>query len=245
MAYEVAPSKIKQDELIDVASCIIDAHPGISLPPREKLTAVFSKEYQPDSQQPDLTKYDETLKTTTDLINTHRKQTFKLADEEAAGYTILGKYAVCFSQILSDELSRLVMYWNQMVAAKRGQNPTADTAIIMLLESSGSLGAETIPVVVYEYKPVVDPQFEMLNEKDLVEALLQASYCLRYYKISQMIHCLTDLRRWHYFKVKTSSDNMMNIEWWHLIDHTFPLSVDIFTKHAGFIINEVKKLVNH
>ena len=159
---------------------------------------------------------------------------------------MLGIYAVNFSEILSEELSKVMMYWNQMMTAnnkERGQNPTSDTAIIMLLESSAtSLDPKKIPVVVYEYKPAVHRDPERVNDCDLMEALLQASYCLRFYNVSQMIHCLTDLSTWHYFKVKRSisSDKLMNIEWWHLIDHTFPLNMEIVTKHAGFLITEVK-----
>lgn len=101
----------------------------------------------------------------------------------------------------------------------------------MLLESSAtSLDPKKIPVVVYEYKPAVHQDPERVNDCDLMEALLQASYCLRFYNVSQMIHCLTDLSTWHYFKVKrsTSSDKLMNIEWWHLIDNTFPLNMENF-----------------
>ena len=130
---------------------------------------------------------------------------------------------------------------------KRGQNPTSDTAIIALLESSATpLDPRKIPVVVYEYKPAVHQDPKRVNDCDLMEALLQASYCLRFYNIPQMIHCLTDLSTWHYFKVKRStSSHKLNIEWWHLIDHTVSLNIEIVTKHAGFLITEVKKLFDH
>ena len=82
-----------------------------------------------------MTKCDGTLNTITDLTGIKK-------NVEAAGYTMLGIYAVHFSEILSEELSKVMMYWNQMMTAnnkKRGQNLTSDTAIIMLLESSATL----------------------------------------------------------------------------------------------------------
>ena len=172
--------------LFEVASYIIDIQPGRLVPAKERLvTAVFGEKYKQPDSQPDLTKCDGTLKTITDSINRHREKTINLTIEEAAGYTMLGIYAVNFSEILSEELSKVMMYWNQMMTAnnkKRGQNPTSDTAIIMLLESSAkSLDPKKIPVVVYEYKPVVHQDHGRVNDCDLVEALLQASYCLRFY----------------------------------------------------------------
>ena len=249
MSYDLAPSKIKEKEVFDVANCIINAQPECLLSPKERLvTAVFGVKYEQPDSQPDLAKWDGTLKTRADLINKHKQKTYNVTIEEAAGYTMLGNYAVTFSEILSEELSKVMMYYNQMIAAnnkKQGHNPTSDTAIIMLLEESGvaSLAPMVKPVVVYEYKPIVHLDPARVNNCDLVEALLRAYYCLRFYKVSQMIHCLTDLLTWHYFKVNTSADKL-NIEWWHRIDHSFPLNVEMVTEHAGFLTTEVKKLVD-
>ena len=133
MSYDLAPSKIKENELFEVASCIIDIQPGCLVPAKERLvTAVFGEKYKQPDSQPDLTKCDGTLKTITDSINRHRKKTINVTIEEAAGYTMLGIYAVNFSEILSEELSKVMMYWNQMMTAnnkKRGQNPTSVPAV--------------------------------------------------------------------------------------------------------------------
>ena len=249
MSYDLAPSKIKENELFAVANCILDTQPGLLAPAKETLvTQVFGKKYKQPDSQPDLTKYDKTLETIADSINRHRIRTINVHVEEAAGYTMLGNYAVHFSEILSEELSEVMMYWNQMMTAnnkKRGQNPTSDTAIIMLLKSSATFDPKKIPVVVYKYKPVVHSDPEVVNHYDLMEVLLQASYCLRFYDVPQIIHCLTDLSRWHYFKVKRSTSDKLNIEWWHLILHTFPLNKEIVREHAGFLTTEVKKLDDH
>ena len=101
MSYDLAPSKIKENKLFEVASCIIDIQPGSLVPAEAKdrlVTAVFGEKYK----QPDLTKCDGT--TITDLINRHRKRTINITIEEAAGNTMLGNYAVHFSEILSKEL---------------------------------------------------------------------------------------------------------------------------------------------
>ena len=47
------------------------------------------------------------------------------------------------------------------------------------------------------------------------------------------------------FHTAVGIKSFSNIEWWHLIDHTFPLNMEIVTKHAGFLITEVKKLFDH
>ena len=127
---------------------------------------------------------------------------------------------------------------------KRGQNPTSDTVIIMLLESSAaSLDPKKIPVVVYKYKPTVHQDPGRVNDYDLMETLLQASYCLRFY-VSQMIHCLTDLSTWHYFKVRSTSSGKLNIEWWHLIDNTFSLNMEIVTNMlVSSLLNSRSSLV--
>ena len=178
MSYDLAPSNIKQNELFEVAICIIDTPPVSSLPVEEiLLNVVFGEKYkQPDSQLC-LTRYEETLKTITDSIKMHRIKTVNINFEEAAGYTMLGIYAVNFADILSKELSKVMMYWNQMMTAdnkKRGHNPTSDTAIITLIR--GDQVGQKIPVVVYEYKPAVHPDPNRVNKYDLMEALLQASY---------------------------------------------------------------------
>ena len=75
MSYDLAPSKIKENELFEVASCIIDIQPGCLVPAKERLvTAVFGEKYKQPDSQPDLTKCDGTLKTITDSINRHRKK---------------------------------------------------------------------------------------------------------------------------------------------------------------------------
>ena len=87
-------------------------------------------------------------------------------------------------------------------------NPSTDGAVVavhqvMSLQSKKIL----MPVVIYEYKPLVHPVAP--NARDLVELLIQGFYCFHEYRIHACLLCLTDLHTWHYFKAKKD----MKIEW--------------------------------
>ena len=57
------------------------------------------------------------------------------------------------------------------------------------------------PVIIYEYKPVVDPQMSVVDRKDLTELFIQGFYCFQQYNIDECLLCLTDLYIFHYMKV--------------------------------------------
>ena len=57
------------------------------------------------------------------------------------------------------------------------------------------------PVILYEYKPVVDTRYNYVNKDYLMEVLLQGYYCLCQYHVHAVIQCLTDLNQWYYFRV--------------------------------------------
>lgn len=75
-----------------------------------------------------------------------------------------------------------------------GKNPSADAAVV-------SVPGNDLPLLLYEYKPVVDPRPPFVNTKDLLELLVQGFYCLCKRAISRVIHCLTDLYTWHYIEL--------------------------------------------
>ena len=248
----MGPSEIEEGETLVVAGYIMNFKPGVYPHPEDQLTTlVFGEKYQPPDSPPNLTECDETLKILRDSVNKHKQKTYRLTLEEAAGYPMLGGHAVHFSEVLAEKLSQDIVAWNQMMVAKNskpGQNPTSDAAVIMLLQNSDNpLVPIKIQVVVYEYKPKVSQKPSKVEISHLVEALLQAFYILRFYNIRKIIHCLTDLTTWHYFKVEESatSSDKMDIKWWHVINYTFPLDIESVTDHAGFLVTEVEKLFHH
>lgn len=91
-----------------------------------------------------------------------------------------------------------------------GKNPATDGAVVVAVQVSSSSNMQ--PVIIYEYKPVVDLQIEVVDRKDLTELLIQGFYCFHQYDIDECLPCLTDLYRFHYMKV-TKAASRMAIEW--------------------------------
>lgn len=59
------------------------------------------------------------------------------------------------------------------VVANRGMpgaSPACDAAICAVVAQQNS---EVVPLLLYEYKPAVDPRFEYINIHDLMEVVLQ------------------------------------------------------------------------
>lgn len=159
------------------------------------LEPVFGKSLNAIKEQALTNDYDMTA--TTALLNKHRKITVQVTLEETAGYTMLGIFAVHFADILSGELKGEYKYHPQLQVAnnrKSGQNPSADTAILVLFAAK-----YLIPTVMYKYKPTIHPDLSRVDVLPMMEMLLQAHYCMRYYNLQVVLHCLTDLKTWHYF----------------------------------------------
>ena len=75
-----------------------------------------------------------------------------------------------------------------------GKYPATDGAVVVVVSSHSNIK----PVIIYEYKPVVDSQIEVVDRKDL---LIQGFYCFHQYDTDECLLCLTDLYRFHYMKV--------------------------------------------
>ena len=100
----------------------------------------------------------------------------------------------------------------------------------------------------YEYKPIVHPDPYGVDVQALMEMLLQAHYCLRAYGIPVILHCLTDLLVWHYFKLSlNSTTSKLTIEWWYniKINSETPLTVQQLEDHTRFPVSEVYQLLEN
>ena len=53
-----------------------------------------------------------------------------------------------------------------------GKNPATDGAVIVAVTFSSP--SDMQPVIIYEYKPVVDPQMSVVDRKDLTELLIHS-----------------------------------------------------------------------
>ena len=114
---------------------------------------------------------------------------------------------------------------------KTGQKPACDGALCALT----LCGRDPLPkpLILYEYKPIVDPRCEAVNEDHLMEVLLQGYYCLRQYKLPTIIHCLTDLYQWYYFKLVLDGDKI-ECKWYREFISEAPQLADM-ESHVSFL----------
>ena len=143
--------------------------------------------------------------------------------KEASGIPLLGTTLIAFVALLSERggtAYKMDMEFPVVVLTrKRGQKPSCDSAITAI--TSVNLPVN-LPVILYEYKPTVHPDPLIVNPDHLMELFLQGCYCLWQYELESIVHCLTDLDSWHYFKLK-KEDGKVGCQWCHSI----PTNIDI------------------
>ena len=71
--------------------------------------------------------------------------------------------------------------------------------------------AQLVPIMMYEYKLIVNPDEMRVDANGLMEMFLQANYGMRYHKRKILLHCLTDLKTCLYFKITNSQ--RLSTEW--------------------------------
>ena len=138
--------------------------------------------------------------------------------------------------VLSQETCREFKYQAQFQVAdngKPGPNPSTDCALLLLVGSS-----QLVPTVMYEYKPTVHSDKMRVDSIALLEMLLQAHYCMRFYNTTVVLHCLTDLRTWFYFKTTLNSGGKLNVRWWHQFESAAETEEEL-VEHSKFIVSEV------
>lgn len=148
------------------------------------------------------------------LYKQHKKNAVGLRIKEASGIPLLGNFLACVVEILNEKkVVARYKYELQFTVMKTpripGKNPATDGAVIVVVDDSSP---SYYPVIVYEYKPVVDSKMSVVNKKDVTELLIQGFYCFRQYEIDECLLCLTDLYRFHYMKV-TKAGRTMAIKW--------------------------------
>ena len=83
-----------------------------------------------------------------------------------------------------------------------GTKPACDGAVTAITSETH------MPIILFEYKPVVDLRLEAIDLRSLMETLIQGYYCIYQHKVCSIIHCLTDLFQWYYeskaFEVQSS-----------------------------------------
>ena len=90
---------------------------------------------------------------------------------------------------------------------KSGSKPSCDGNICVPLRNAK-------PLILYEYKPVVDMRMNSVDHRSLMEVLIQGVYCLNQYRVSTVIQCLTDLQQSYYFGVDKVGSTQVKYTWY-------------------------------
>ena len=91
------------------------------------------------------------------------------------------------------------------------------------------------PLVLFEYKPAVHKRNDSLGQQDLMEVLIQGYYSVYQHDVSSIVHCLTDLEQFYYFKMEKAETRKMRISW------NFSLSEQSLNAHLKFLYPILKE----
>ena len=114
---------------------------------------------------------------------------------------------------------------------KPGVKPCCDGSVAVIMDG------ELRPLVLYEYKPVVDPRSQSVDVNHLMEVAIQGYYCLHQHKVCTVVQCLTDLYQWYYFKAVKTTYSKLHTEWYGSIYKTQDLE-----GHIKFLLPVVNDL---
>lgn len=263
--YRISPSKVDED-LIFVLAQLLLHHKSKANDSSNLISKEFEKNESTTFNIVEVS--DCAFKETVSMVNNHITLTFGIAHKEASSYTILGIFCVFLAEAMQNIHGREYKYLPQLAVAKNnlpGQNPSADASLISedepepdnvsaaLVEAASSEHTTSIgelgnffPRVLYECKPTLSPYLKLVSNKAMIESLLQANYCLRFYKLTSVLACVTDLVSWYYYQVESVSPEVslssvkMKITAYYKIEHSIPLQKDELVKHLSFLSHVLK-----
>ena len=118
--------------------------------------------------------------------------TYNLVEHEADGYSLLSILGFCLATEFENQYPDMNFYYHsQILVTKPGMNPSADGGII--------INGLKIPIMIFVYKCHTSHSLGSVFMADIVELLLQSYYCIKYYNLSSIVSCLTNLDQWHIF----------------------------------------------
>jgi hypothetical protein len=193
-AHILAPSaNLKRvDILLAVAGALLDAQ---FIDANEFRQFVFASPHTlTSSDQPEIS--------SSGVFNTVHKMfersMLNMRHKEASGVPLLAVFILNRVQKLNEQFVDLKcsadMEYTVMDTKRAGVNPSCDTAMVVTVSSQ----TDNQPIILYEYKPVVDPRRDYVNVRDLLEALMQGFYCVHFRKVTSIVQCLTDMHTWHF-----------------------------------------------
>ena len=154
----------------------------------------------------------------TTITNTFAKRMLNLINKEACGIPLLGVFAAELADHLAVAMSLEIKADMEFPVVKEktgkpGTKPACDGAICAIVSCASKIS----PLILYEYNPTVDPRCDHVNHHDLMEALIQAFYCLHQYHVSTVLLCLTDMKQWYYFRADLVQAKL-KITWYKAIN---------------------------
>ena len=93
-----------------------------------------------------------------------------------------------------------------------------------------------VPHIVYECKTSVNQITNSVDSKALMEVLVQAYYCVNFYKLEGLLICLTDLYTWQYMKVLRADSGRLQLIHYKTIVHSIPLTIEELKIHFNFLL---------
>ncbi len=237
---ELAPSKVHSNDILTVSKIILDHIFKPSWESPKDLLGTLP-EIVVDAE-PLANTHDKPLKELKALLDYHTSTTLHLFNEEAASYTTLGNLCVHFASALHREFRSTYKYCNQFKVttnAKQGPPPRSDSCVVLV-------DSKSIPRFLYECKISLQHTIMQLNDKHLIEVLLQGYYCLQHYEVERMLICLTDLVEWHYFLIEESNEKMKithhKLIYMAMVDGVF--SETGLLEHTNFVIKMERLMRN-
>ena len=185
MMMVLAPSSLSVNDLLPVAKKLLGRH----LPDEQLLCSFVFGDKEPE------------LPATTDCLDglateivaaysKHKFNILSMGSSEPCGVPLLGHSSVILCDLLNKASSTknfaIRMEYSVVTTALPGKNPSADAAVLSVVSNNQ-------PLLLYEYKPVVDVRRLSVNAQHLLELLIQGFYCLRNKGITKLLYCLTDL----------------------------------------------------
>ena len=153
------------------------------------------------------------------ITNEFAERMPNLKNKEACGIPLLGLFAVRLAGHLGLAMSLEInadMEFPVVIkkTGKPGTKPACDGAICAVISTASK---KIVPLILYEYRPTVDTRCDQVNHHDLMEALIQAFYCLHQYHVSTVLLCLTDMSQWYYFRADLVQEKL-KITWYKAIN---------------------------
>ena len=114
-----------------------------------------------------------------------------LHDKEACGAPILGSFvtylAIELRKTIPNRAFKADMEFALVVdKVNPGVKPASDAAVVAITSKSTRK-----PILLYEYKPVVDMRIDHVSSHHIMEVLIQAYYCLYQRKVPTFLHSYT------------------------------------------------------